>query len=134
MSQTPGEQPGPPATARAEELLDQAGQRVGAFVALTRIRVQQALSAAREEAERRGRDTSQLMQGGQAGQENGSNQLATQRAEEIVDRVGGRLGAVAAMTGLQIQKALARVREEAEDMWADAESIRDQNRHTPNTH
>lgn len=134
MSQTPGEQPAPPATARAEELLDQAGQRVGAFVALTRIRVQQTLSAVREQAEQRGRDTAQLMPGRQAGQENGSNQLATQRAEEIVDRVGGRLGAVAAMTSLQIQKALARVREEAEDIWADAESIRDQNRHTPNTH
>ena len=132
MSQTPGEQPEPSATTRAEELLDQTGQRVGTFVALTRMRMQQALTAMREEAGRR--DTPKLTQDGQTGQENGSNQLATQRAEEMVDRVGGRLGAVASMTSLQIQKALARVREEAEDIWADAESIRDQNRHTPNTH
>jgi len=134
MSQTSGEQPGPSAIARAEGLLDQTGQRVGAFVALTRLRIQQTLSTVREEAERRGRETSQLMQGGQTGQQNGSNQLATQRAEEVVDRIGERLGSATAMTSLQIQKVLARVREEAEDIWADAESIRDQNRHTPNTH
>jgi uncharacterized protein YbjQ (UPF0145 family) len=132
MSQTPGEQPGPSATTRAEELLDQAGQRIGKFAALTRVRFQQALTAMREEAERR--DTPTLTQGGQTGQENGSNQLATQRAEEMVDWMGERLGAVTATTSLQIQKALARLREEAEDIWAEAESIRDQSRHTPNTH
>ena len=132
MNQTPGEQPGPSATARAEELLDQTGQRIGMFVALTRVRIQQALIALREEAERR--DTSKLTQSGQTGQENGSNQLVTQRAEEMVDRMGERLVAVTATTSLQIQKALARLREEAEDIWAEAESIRDQNRRTPNTH
>ncbi len=124
MSQTPGEQPGPSATARAEDLLDQAGQRVGALVALTRIRIQHGLSAVREKAERR--DTEKLTQGEQPGQQNGPYQPASQRAEVMVDRMGQRLASFAAMTGLQMQRAVALLREEAEDIWAEAQNIRDQ--------
>jgi hypothetical protein len=124
MSQTPGEQPGSSATARAEDLLDQAGQRIGTFVGLTHVRIQQALTAVREEAERR--DTEKLTQGGQPEQKNGPYQPANQRAEVMVDRMGQRLGSFAANAGLQMQKALALLREEAEDIWAEAQSIRDQ--------
>ncbi len=37
-----------------------------------------------------------------------------------------RLGLFAALAGLQIQKTAARVREEAEDLWAEAQNIRNE--------
>jgi hypothetical protein len=73
-------------------------------------------------------ETPKLTQGRPPGQENGPYQPATQRAEEMVDRMGQRLGSFTAMTGLQIQKSVALLREEAEDIWAEAQSIRDQTR------
>ena len=50
MSQTPGEQSGQPATARAEELLDNLGQRLTHFFALAGFPIQQATARMREEA------------------------------------------------------------------------------------
>lgn len=49
---------------------------------------------------------------------------ATERAEELADRMGQRLGYVTTLVGLRIRKTAARAREEAEDMWAEAQSIR----------
>ncbi len=49
---------------------------------------------------------------------------ATERAEELADRMGQRLGYVTTLIGLRIRKTAARAREEAEDMWAEAQSIR----------
>jgi hypothetical protein len=49
-----------------------------------------------------------------------------ERAEDLVERLGQRLGHFTALAGFQIQKAPARMREEIEDMWAEAHSIRQQ--------
>ena len=49
---------------------------------------------------------------------------ATQRAEETLDRVGERLGVFAAALGHQVRKSAALAREEAEDIWAEAQSLR----------
>ena len=51
-------------------------------------------------------------------------QPAAQRAEEIVDGVGERVGFFASSMAQRIRVATARAREEAEDMWAEAQSIR----------
>ena len=48
----------------------------------------------------------------------------TERAEELADRMGQRLGHVTMLVGLRVRKTAARGREEAEDMWAEAQSIR----------
>lgn len=48
----------------------------------------------------------------------------TQRAEEIVDHAGERVGYFASSMAQRIRIATARAREEAEDMWAEAQSIR----------
>jgi hypothetical protein len=50
--------------------------------------------------------------------------LATERAEELADRMGQRIGYVTTLVGLRIRKTAARAREEADDMWAEAQSIR----------
>ncbi len=46
------------------------------------------------------------------------------RAEELVDRAGERLGHFATLVSQRVQWAVARVREEAEDIWAEAQNIR----------
>jgi hypothetical protein len=48
----------------------------------------------------------------------------THRAEEMVDRVAGKVAHFTAAFGRQLLRLGARVREEAEDMWAEAQSIR----------
>ena len=58
------------------------------------------------------------------GRKDTSGRSADERAEEIVDRIGQRLGYVASLIALRLLKAAALVREEAEDVWAEAQSIR----------
>lgn len=55
----------------------------------------------------------------------GSNaDLDMARAEEIVDRVGERIGYFASVAGRRIRWAAARAREEAEDILAEAQHLR----------
>ena len=49
---------------------------------------------------------------------------AEARAEEVVERMGRTLSQFASLAALRMLQAAARVREEAEDMWAEAQSIR----------
>ena len=53
-----------------------------------------------------------------------SRRPATERAEELVDRVGESVGHLASLAGWRMLKAAAFVREEAEDVWAEAQSVR----------
>jgi hypothetical protein len=53
---------------------------------------------------------------------------AMQRAEEMVDRLGERVGHYVSLLGHNILKWAARAREEAEDIWAEAQAIRQRNR------
>ena len=49
---------------------------------------------------------------------------ATERAEELVDRMGESVGHLASLAGWRVLRAAAFVREEAEDLWAEAQSVR----------
>ena len=49
---------------------------------------------------------------------------AVERAEELADRIGERVGHFAAVIGRNILQLAARAREEAEDIWAEAQEIR----------
>ena len=51
-------------------------------------------------------------------------QAATQRAEVIVDRMGERVGYLASSMAQRLRIAAARAREEAEDIWVEAQSMR----------
>ena len=53
-----------------------------------------------------------------------SSQAATARAEELVDRLGESVGRLASLAGWRLLKVAALVREEAEDVWAEAQSLR----------
>jgi hypothetical protein len=61
--------------------------------------------------------------GATASQEPGTSP-ALQRAEELVDRMGERLAHYAAFLGTKIKEWAAHLHEEAEDIWAEAQSIR----------
>lgn len=56
---------------------------------------------------------------------------AKQRAEDLLDTWGRRLGVFAATVGSQVQKAAARAREEAEDIWAEANALRKESQSPP---
>jgi hypothetical protein len=47
-----------------------------------------------------------------------------QRAEEIVDQLGARIGHYATVLGHGLLRLAARAREEAEDIWAEAQNVR----------
>ncbi len=51
-----------------------------------------------------------------------------ERAEELMNRAGERFGQLATEAGFRLRQALARAREEAEDIWAEAQTLR-QNGH-----
>ena len=62
--------------------------------------------------------------GDEHARDGGATQSPTERAEALVDRLGGRLGLFAGLTALRMRLLAARAREEAEDLWAEAQSIR----------
>jgi hypothetical protein len=49
---------------------------------------------------------------------------AMQRAEEMVDWLGQRVGHYTSVAGYYLLRAASRAREEAEDIWAEAQTIR----------
>lgn len=53
---------------------------------------------------------------------------AMRRAEEMVDRWGEQVGQYISAFGRNILKWAARAREEAEDIWAEAQALREQQR------
>jgi len=54
-----------------------------------------------------------------------------ERAEELVDGVGRRVGPVAALVGLRLLRVAALAREVAEDIWAEAQSAREERGRKP---
>jgi ubiquinone biosynthesis protein UbiJ len=51
-----------------------------------------------------------------------------QRAEELADRLGEQVGHYVSSFGHNVLKWVARAREEAEDIWAEAQAIRERRR------
>jgi hypothetical protein len=103
-TQTPPPEGQSPLVTRAEELLDRLGRRF----AETRKRVSENLERQAQAAHH----------------STGNGATPTARAEEIVDRVGQRIGYFGVLAGHQLRKFAARVREEAEDMLAEAQTMR----------
>lgn len=123
MSNTQGEQAPPSAMARAEVLLGNLGRRLDLFTAQAGQRMHNIADAIREEADRADRPATNS---GEKAHPSGiarteaSGKVAMERAEEAVDRMGHYLTQAA----FQIQRASARLREEGEDIWAEAQNIR----------
>src|SRR5437763_14585825 len=134
MSQTQKDNPTQPATVRAEELFNRMGQRLGYLTALATQRLQSAATSIREQADRLDEPQSvpgEQSNGPEAGRTEEARRQATLKAEEMVDRMGSRINQFTSIASLQIQRTVAHAREEAEDMWAEAQNIRRQNGRNP---
>ena len=134
MSQTQKDNPTQPAIVRAEELFNRMGQRLGYLTALATQRLQGVATTIREEADRLDEPQSvpgEQSNGPEAGRTEEARRQATLKAEEMVDRMGSRINQFTSIASLQIQRTVARAREEAEDMWAEAQNIRRQNGRNP---
>lgn len=130
MSQMPVEKSNQAAVARSEELWNSLGQRFGLFTDLVSQRMQNAASSIREEADRIDQPQTIPVEKSSvpmAARTEASGQPVTQQAEQMVDQMGQRVSHFTATTSLEVQKATARLREEAEDMWAEAQNIRHKN-------
>jgi hypothetical protein len=127
MNHTPGEQTVQPATARAQALLGNLGRRLDLFAAQAGQRIQHAAASIGEEADRIDQPSTQpgeeahLPTISRAEEE---GKLVMERAEDLVDRLGHHLGHYLALAGFQIQRATARLCEEGEDLWAEAQNMR----------
>jgi hypothetical protein len=121
MSQTQGGSAKPPQV-RADEPLDNLGRRIGLFV--SKIRRQTRRMDQPESAV--GGESSQLA--GVRAEETAQpeTEKAPAKDEELVEGMAQRPGHFAAFAGLQIQKTAARVRKEAEAIWAEAQNIRNE--------
>lgn len=97
-AQTPPPEEQPSAISRAEAMLTRLGQRFTE----TRKRVSASLEQ-------------------QAAAQDGATP-PKERAEEIIDTLGHRIGYFSVLAGHQVRKFAARVREEAEDVWAEAQA------------
>ena len=134
MSETPRDKTIQSATVRAEELFNRVGQRLGYLTALATQRLQSAATSIREQADRLDEPQSvpgEQSNGPEAGRTEEARRQATLKAEEMVDRMGSRINQFTSIASLQIQRTVARAREEAEDMWAEAQNIRRQNGRKP---
>ncbi len=127
-------------TRRADEMLDQAGQRLGAFAVRARLRAQalaaQSAQAAQEavtRASQAGSDAAKETRGAfnafnaphaETQGASGAVPPAMERADELVDLASQRLDAFGKVVGHRLQTLFAYLKEEGEDIWAEAQAVR----------
>jgi len=107
---------------------------MGLFTAQAGQRIQNVAASIREEAD--GMDQPETAPGEKSktplvAQTEEQGKLAKERAEVLVDRMGQRVSNWASRTGFQVHRAVALMREEVEDMWAEAQNIRGEKRRSP---
>lgn len=121
----------PPSVVRAEQLMTNWGHRIGFFIGMTRQRLQNTMTSIRQEPQSaNGVSSSPTTTVQPTPAERDKAQVVTQRAEQLVDGFAQRVGAFTAATELQIRRAGAFVREDTEDIWAEAQSIHNQRSHS----
>jgi hypothetical protein len=54
----------------------------------------------------------------------GAHRPAMERAEELADRIASKIGHYASVVGYTLLRWASRAREEAEDIWAEAQNLR----------
>lgn len=114
-----------PATERAEDIFEQAGRRLGLLAGQARQRLQQVAQAIRAQA-----DQGDQPAAGAAHRKNRARTerngamkpSATERSEELIDLLGQRINHWTMVNGLQARRAMALLRENAEDMWVEAQN------------
>jgi hypothetical protein len=121
----------------SENMLNRAAHSIGYFWGSTRLRLQDVTKAIQEKGG--SIDMPGIKKQGSASseQEQQQNPSATERtdgsesqdqgainkAEEIIDNLGLRIGFIAGGVSLFVRKTAARVREDVEDVWAESQNI-----------
>lgn len=110
-----------PQNGRPDQLADRAaelGERVGRFAVFALQRIEDVV-----------RETTPSPRSGEPSETGPepagtSAPSATRRAEEMLDSMGERLGQLVSLAGPRVRKLAALAREEAEDIWAEAQHVR----------
>jgi hypothetical protein len=110
-------------------LISRVEQSIGALPSLIGQRAQQATTRIGEQVKQagthqEGEQAGTHQEGEQAAQPAQPGQPAMDRADHVVEEMGQRMSLIAAIVSLQTRKITARVREDAEDMWAEIQQIR----------
>lgn len=122
----------PSGSERTEQLLSQAGERLGTLIGRTIVGFRRSMQALRAEA-----DQLDVPESAPAKQSTGKTDSrkdlaespAVERAEELVDQTRQRAGQWMEVNGLRVRRAMAFAREELEDMWVEAQQMRHGWRH-----
>lgn len=131
------QQPGNASAAhRADVLADEAGRRIGSLAATARVRFQSFVSQSALAAQAAMNHSSQtrhddLASGDMGERATSETQMgagdappAMERAETLVDEAGERVSQWGQVANHRLQVIFARLREEGEDIWAEAQTIR----------
>ena len=133
INQQHGEQQSHPAVEHPNALVNRMAHSIGFYAAHTYLRIQGITHTARQKADQLDQlKTEQTKPSGQSAQPSEQataqaeepNQPATKKAEDMVDYLAQRLSSLTATVKLNFQRTTARVREDAEDIWAEAQTIR----------
>lgn len=130
MSHMAGTQPDQTATVSAEQMLDRMGESIGSFAARSGQRMQQFTTRLRTKGIP-GADKLQAMQRRSQVTSTSSSEVQTlplEKAEAVIDTMQQRIALIASVVDLQSRRTMTRIREEAEDMLAEARQIRDAKR------
>jgi len=113
-------------TERAEQALDTIGYQLGFLAGKASQRFEHAVSTARASAQHQaphtGKETHKEPPSLLPSEE--ASQQAFARAEELVQIAEQRLGQWSAFLSSQSQRLVARMREDLEDVWAEAQHLR----------
>jgi hypothetical protein len=129
INQQHGEQQSHPAVEHPDALVNRMAHSIGFYAARTYLGIQNITHKAREEADRLDQmEREQIEQPGESAQRSEQTQeqqqSRTRKAEEMVDYLTQRLSSLTAMLKFNFQRTTAHVREDTEDIWAEAQSIR----------
>ncbi|GLV60783.1 hypothetical protein KDH_76020 [Dictyobacter sp. S3.2.2.5] len=113
-----------PEVERAEQMLDQVGERIGALAARSTQRVQQFGTRLRA----RGGPQAKKAKTSARKRSAREQQPQLEKAEVALDTMQERLSFVAGVTEMQLRRTASRLREGTEDILAEAQNIR---HHTP---
>jgi hypothetical protein len=123
MSHTNEHNSGQTAPERAEQTLDNIGHHLGLWAGTATYRIEQIMNNVRFSAPFQTSDTQQESE--RSLQSSGETaQPAFDRAEEFVQRAEQNMGRWTARLSQQSQRMVARMREDLEDMWAEAQHMR----------
>lgn len=123
MSHTDEHNLGQTTAKRAEQTLDNIGHHLGLLAGTATYRIEQIVNNVHLSSPFQTGSTQQ--EAGRSLQPSGeAAPPAIDRAEEIMQRVEQSMGRWSGRLSLQSQRVVARMREDLEDMWAEAQHLR----------